>query len=291
MKNLKHFMKDYLKSRSELFLAYLEKNLNYSPQTIYTYTLNLKEALSYIEVLEEDDEIVMDLMPYRMYLVDKKKKTIYKKISIVKSFVEYLREQGESIKLRNNEMIKVPKTLPKPVSTTYIFEALQQCSKEERILLKMMYTLGLRISEIANLKLASITNGWVRIKGKGDKIRQLPLLSDFQIELEGYIEEIKPQEFLFEKSGKKLSENQIRYRIGKIFQKIGIKVTPHQLRHAFASDLLEQGARITDVSTLLGHISLETTQIYTKLNSSAKLRYYQKAHPLCGESDGSTNSD
>jgi integrase/recombinase XerC len=131
----------------------------------------------------------------------------------------------------------------------------------------------------------------VSVKGKGDKIRQLPLLSDFQIELEGYIEEIKPQEFLFEKSGKKLSENQIRYRIGKIFQKIGIKVTPHQLRHAFASDLLEQGARITDVSTLLGHISLETTQIYTKLNSSAKLRYYQKAHPLCGESDGSTNSD
>ena len=284
-------MKDYFKIKSELFLAYLEKNLNYSQHTIYTYRINLQEALSYVEILYEESCYRIDLMPYRLHLLDKQKKTIYKKISIFKSFISYLTEQGEKIVLRHDETIKVPRTLPKPIAKSYITEALEVCEREEKILIKLIYALGLRISEVANLKLESITKGWVRIKGKGDKIRQLPLLKQVQEEIDLYIREEEPEMYLFEKSGKKMSENQIRYRIQKIFRKIGIKVTPHQLRHAFASDLLEEGARITDVSALLGHASLETTQIYTKLNSSAKMRHYQKAHPLCGESDGFTKSD
>ncbi len=284
-------MKDYFNEKSKLFLAYLEKNLNYSTNTLYTYRLNLHEALQYVEIVDEGSTIVVDLMPYRLFLAGKAKKTIYKKISIFKSFIRYLREEGRSIRLRHDETIKTAKTLPKPVATSYIFEVLERCTQEEKIVLKMAYMLGLRVSEIANLKLESIQNGWVRIKGKGDKIRELPLLPAVQQEIEHYLHEVKPRQFLFEKAGKKMSENQIRYRIEKIFRKIGIKVTPHQLRHAFASDLLEKGARITDVSALLGHASLETTQIYTKLSSSVKMRHYQKAHPLCGESDGFTKSD
>ena len=283
-------MKDYFKAQSKLFLAYLEKNLSYSTLTIYTYQLNLKEALDYVEIISDEKDVVIDLMPYRLHLVGKEKKTIYKKISIFKSFVSFLKDRGEAVRLRHDETIKVARTLPKPVATNYIFEALEDCTREERILLQMVYGLGLRVSEIAGLKLSAIDGKWVRIKGKGDKIRELPLLSEVQKELEIYLREAHPREYLFEKSGKKMSENQIRYRIGKIFQRKGLKVTPHQLRHAFASDLLDNGARITDVSALLGHASLETTQIYTKLNNCARMRHYQKAHPLCGESDGSAES-
>ncbi len=283
-------MKDYFKAQSKLFLAYLEKNLSYSALTIYTYRLNLKEALDYVEIISDEKDVVIDLMPYRLHLVGKEKKTIYKKISIFKSFVSFLKDRGEAVRLRHDETIKVARTLPKPVATNYIFEALEQCTREERILLQMVYGLGLRVSEVAGLKLSAIEGMWVRIKGKGDKIRELPLLSEVQKELEIYLREAHPREYLFEKSGKKMSENQIRYRIGKIFQRKGLKVTPHQLRHAFASDLLDNGARITDVSALLGHASLETTQIYTKLNNCARMRHYQKAHPLCGESDGSAES-
>jgi integrase/recombinase XerC len=87
--------------------------------------------------------------------------------------------------------------------------------------------------------------------------------------------------YLFEKNGKKLSENSLRYRVNKIFKQIGIKVTPHQLRHSYASDLLNKGGRISDVSMLLGHSSLSTTEIYTKLGNGYKMKNYKEAHPLC----------
>ncbi len=287
-KNLKRFMINYFNDHKNNFLTYLEKNLNYSPLTIYTYRINLTEALKYVDIVYENEHYSMDLMPYRMYIMEKNRKTIYKKISIFKRFVTYLKESGLVIRLLQDNSIKVPKTLPKPVSTKYIFEVLSNCEQEEKALILVAYSLGLRVSEISNLKIESITNGWVRIKGKGDKIRQLPLLKNVQTELTSYMKATSNVVYLFEKSGKKLSENQIRYRLQKVFKKAGIKVTPHQFRHAFATDLLEHGARITDVSLLLGHTSLETTQIYTKLSSSTKMQYYQKAHPLCGELDEST---
>ena len=284
-------MRDFFREKSERFLAYLDENLGYSPRTLYTYRINLREMLSHVEIVMEEEGYLLDLMPYRMHLQNRHKRTVYKKISIVKSFVSYLYDQGIKIRVRNDDMVKVPKTLPKPVPKAYIEEALALCDHEERVLLLLAYGAGLRISEIANLKLESIQNGWVRIKGKGDKIRQLPLLRVLKNALRDHMRANGVRRYIFEKSGKKLSENQIRYRIQKLFRKIGIKVTPHQLRHAFATDLLDEGARITDVSALLGHSSLETTQIYTQLSSQAKMRNYQKAHPLCRESDGTTNSD
>jgi len=84
------------------------------------------------------------------------------------------------------------------------------------------------------------------------------------------------------KNGEKLSENSLRYIVTKIFKRIALKVTPHQLRHSFASSLLNNGANIVDVSELLGHSSMATTQIYTKLGSALKQQNYNKAHPLCG---------
>ncbi len=77
-----------------------------------------------------------------------------------------------------------------------------------------------------------------------------------------------------------MSVAQLRYRVQKLFRSHGIKATPHQLRHSFATHLLEHGARISDVSELLGHSSMATTQIYTKLGSAQKLKEYMKAHPL-----------
>jgi len=88
--------------------------------------------------------------------------------------------------------------------------------------------------------------------------------------------------FLFEKNGERLSENSLRYIITKVFKRISIKVTPHQLRHSYATELLNGGAPIVDVSELLGHSSMATTQIYTKLGSSLKEQNYKKAHPLVG---------
>ena len=85
--------------------------------------------------------------------------------------------------------------------------------------------------------------------------------------------------------GNSLSSAQLRYRVERAFKRHGIKATPHQLRHSFATELLKEGARIADVSELLGHSSMATTQIYTKLTNSTKLQNYLKAHPLANRDE------
>jgi integrase/recombinase XerC len=95
--------------------------------------------------------------------------------------------------------------------------------------------------------------------------------------------------FLFEKNDEHLSQNSLRYMISKVFKRVNLKVTPHQLRHSYATELLNHNAPIADVSELLGHSSMATTQIYTKLGSALKKQNYNNAHPLCGvgmETDG-----
>jgi len=162
-----------------------------------------------------------------------------------------------------------------------MLEAITKSNLEDRLLIELLYSLGLRISELENLKLKYIKNSWVIVKGKGDKIRQIPILDRLQQSLDDFIRENNPQIYLFEKNQQPSNENKMRYKVQKIFKKIGLRATPHQLRHAFASDLLNHGARINDVSELLGHSSLTTTQVYTKLSKTLKMNNYKNAHPLC----------
>ncbi len=276
-------MKNFFQQKIDNFLNYLQNIRGYSPSTINTYKLNLQEAIKFIHIEQiNDDQYEINLIPYRAKLVNKHKKTIYKKISIIKSFVNYLQENKIKINLTGDESIRLPKTLPKPLSFAYIDEVLKRIEHEDRLIILLLYSLGLRISELANLKEKDIKNGWVSVKGKGNKIRQIPLLPEVETEVLNYLNDNYKKVYIFEKNKTKLNENQLRYKLCKIFKEIGLKVTPHQLRHSFASDLLNRGARITDVSELLGHSSLESTQIYTELNSTVKKKNYQKAHPLCG---------
>jgi integrase/recombinase XerC len=148
----------------------------------------------------------------------------------------------------------------------------------------MLYTLGLRISELASLHVSDIDTEWIRVLGKGKKEREVPLVSQISKLISEYRMQYQPKEYLFECEGAKLSENSLRYIVTKVFKKAGMKVTPHQLRHSYATELLNHNARIADVSELLGHASMATTQIYTKLGSALKMENYLKSHPLCKDS-------
>ncbi len=274
-------MKSFFENKIDDFINYLIEIRGYTPLTASTYSLNLKEAFEFIDI-ERDQEggFEWNLTPYRTYLREKNKKTISKKVSIVRSFAKYLKELGYNIFLVADDSIKVPKTLPKPVSFEHIKEALKEADDEERLIIVLIYGLGLRISELANLRLENISKEWVRVEGKGQKTREIPLLSAVRIELEKYLRDRNLKEYLFEDDGKRVGESALRYKIVKAFKRIGVKVTPHQLRHSFATDLLNSGGRITDVSKLLGHSSLSTTEIYTKLNNKRKLDSYMKSHPM-----------
>jgi integrase/recombinase XerC len=276
-------MKSFFKEQIDAYLHFLDKVQKYSPNTINTYKLNLNEAINHVGIEFADDTYEIDLIPYRTILIGKNRKTIYKKVSIFRSFTHFLRDQDVKVHLKNDENIKISKTLPKPLAQRHIFEALSLCDSDDKVLLLLLYTLGIRISELSSLKIENIKNGWVRINGKGGKIREIPLLDEVTNELESYLDMYEPKVFIFEKDGVKYNDNQLRYKLSKVFKKIGVKATPHQLRHSYATDLLNGGARISDVSELLGHSSLETTQIYTKLSSRMKMKNYQKAHPMCRE--------
>jgi len=278
-------MKTWIKKEVFDFVDYIKDVKGFSETTEKTYTINLLEAVKFIHIQKTDDGyILFDLMPYRIHIKDKAKKTIYKKLSIFRSFVKFLRKKYK-IKVKNDDNISASKTLPKPVNYSYIASALESAKLEDKLMIQMLYTLGLRISELSNLKLKDIKKGWVIIKGKGGKIRQLPLINRTEKLLQEYIDEQQPSTFLFEKDGQKLGIQKLRYRFNKVFKDIGLRVTPHQLRHSFATDLLNGGAKISDVSRLLGHSSLESTQIYTKLSSIVKKESYDKAHPLAKMGD------
>ena len=278
-------MKKSLLQYKKSFLIYLEKVRGYSDLTLKTYDEALSEAISIIEIEEKEKTTLFNLMPYRLKIAGLKQKTIAKKLSAVRSFTEYLNTQDEHIILKADDSIKVPKTLPKPIPHEHIMEALNKAEPQARLVVTMLYTLGLRISELSGLKLEDIGEEWIRVVGKGNKQRDIPLIETTAKLLRAYVAESCPKKYLFEKNSQKLSENSLRYIITKAFKRVALSVTPHQLRHSYATVLLNNNARIVDVSELLGHSSMATTQIYTKLGSALKMQNYNKAHPLCKEID------
>ena len=274
-------MKEKLLSFAEDFLDYLLDIRGYSHHSVTTYEIALRQMIEVSHFYEEEGRKVLDITPFRFSIVKNAKKTIVKKLSAVRSFVKYLEDQCHlDIKLIGDESIKVPQSLPKPIEEIYITEVLEQANLEEKLLISMLYGLGLRISELSELTLDNINGQWIQVVGKGNKVRELPLLEELQKLITLYVKERSPKKYLFEKGNAPMNVAQLRYIITKLFKVVGIKATPHQLRHSFATHLLNNGARIADVSELLGHETMATTQVYTKLGSLKKMKEYMKAHPL-----------
>ena len=278
-------MKKLLNKKRKDFLEYLEEIRGYSDLTIKSYDESITEALAYMEILQEKENLLFNLMPYRLHISNLNPKTISKKLSAVRSFVSYLNDNTLKVKLTADDSVKTAKTLPKPVSHEHIMEAIHKAKLYDKTVVVLLYTLGLRISELTSMKLEDIGDGWIRVFGKGSKHRDVPLLNSTRILLDEYLESFPVKKFVFEKNGEKLSENSLRYTVNKVFKDVSLKVTPHQLRHSYATSLLNGGAPIVDVSELLGHASMATTQIYTKLGSALKQQNYNKAHPLCSGDD------
>ncbi|WP_310439426.1 tyrosine-type recombinase/integrase [Sulfuricurvum sp.] len=268
-------------SAKEAFLKYLDAIAGYSPLTIRSYHDAIDEMLHVAEIDTMSGELSINLMPLRLKIAHLKAKTIAAKLSAIRSFVKYLRTEGKGVVLSGDESIKIPKTLPKPITNEQINHALQHAEPLAALAIILLYTMGLRISELSHLRISDIDNGWSRVRGKGSKERDIPMLESISMMIQNYLRSNPSREYIFEDKGEKLSENSLRYTIIKAFAKVGLKVTPHQLRHTYATELLNNGARIADVSELLGHASMATTQIYTKLGNALKMDHYLQSHPLC----------
>lgn len=283
MSSLLPFTHTSLQKLYPKFLDHLVSFRGHAPGTVKVYKQVFIQAVPLIRV--DEQRRIVDLTAYRLEIVRQQPKTVAKKLSALRSYFDWLEELGYRFRLKGDEAIKTPKSLPKPVTARQIQAALEEVTSDDRLLLWMLYGLGLRISELSHLRLDAIGPKWVRITGKGNKTRMVPLLSGLARLVEAHKDSHQPRVFLLEHEEHQLSENQLRYRVSRIFKKVGLRVTPHQLRHAFATELLNGGARITDVSELLGHAQLGTTEIYTKLASSTKLQHYLSSHPFCKDAD------
>ncbi len=280
-KPTEHAMTHDLPQLIDDFLSYLTAIRGYSDQTAKTYATALNQMRQQCEWYEESGHWILDIMAYRLAIRSHAKRSIHAKITAIRSFVHYLNDYaGLQVRTMGADTIKTPQTLPKPIDEHVIESVLASATPEETLLITMLYGLGLRISELSGLKLKEIDQEWIQIHGKGNTVRQLPLLPYLHTQIGRHRRTHAPREYLFEKDGKPMSAAQLRYRMTRVFRAHGFQATPHQLRHAFATHLLAHGARIADVSELLGHASMATTQVYTKLGNAKKMEAYTQAHPL-----------
>lgn len=236
------------------------------------------------------------------YLRDKNycKSTSARKLATLRSFYKFLVRRGyvESNPVAPIRTPKQDKRLPKCLEVEQIDKLLSipdaksLLGARDRAMLEMLYSTGMRVSELVamNIEDADLGQNVVRIRGKGKKQRMVPLGPGAVKSLLNYLDlrrgDSKNSSFdvdalFINKHGQRLSTRSVRRKLDKYLLEAGIplSVSPHTLRHSFATHMLRNGADIRVLQELLGHQTLSTTQIYTQLSSAHIKEEYEEAHP------------
>lgn len=284
------------------FKNYLLIDKKYSNATIDTYTHNLEKYFEYMKQNNKSlkDIKATDIREYMAYLKQNKcsTRTINNNLSSLRSFYRFLIIEKYLVTdpLEHIETPKLRKSLPKVLSTDEVkllldVDLKDKYSYRNKAMLELMYATGLRISELVSLKIHDIDfdMALLRTIGKGNKERIIPIGDYALYYLNVYLNEYRDQlikrdynDYLFlNNRGKKISR-QAFYNIVQdlaITKNIKTEFSPHTLRHSFATHLLDKGADIKSISEMLGHSSLETTQIYTHISNNKLEADYHKYHP------------
>ena len=268
------------------YLVYIKNVKNYSENTIKSYRSDIKHYF-------ENSERIGEFSSYLKILnKDRYSKTsVNRKITSIRTFLYWAIDSGylnqNEIKIVNN--LKVEKKLPNVLTSSYInklLDGLPESTEKDlrdKAILEIMYSSGLRVSEVSNLTLNSINkNNSIKVLGKGNKERVLPMTKRAYIHIKKYIETSRPK-FQNEKSknnlflgvrGGQLNDREIRRIV-----KLRCGTFPHSIRHTFATHLLEGGADLRIVQELLGHNDPSTTQIYTHVSKKQLQKKYKQSHP------------
>lgn len=296
------------------FHCKFERNLSNKTMEAYSVDLNQFEQFKNYKSIDisEFDKYKLKEYVQSLYELELKVKTIKRKVSVLKAFFNYL-EFDEIIlvnpfrKMRIS--IKEPTTLPKTIELKEIVKILKFLYKikesfndkdiysykiivRDIAVIEILFSTGIRVSELCNIKINDINlqSGIIKIKGKGDKERIIQICDNevrkiLKEYFELFSEQIKKTRyFLINRLNKKISEQSIRLMIKK-YQKIsGIDkhITPHMFRHSFATLLLEEGVDVRYIQHMLGHSSISTTQIYTKVNMKQQKKILNSKHPRKG---------
>lgn len=292
----------------KLFNDYLSYEKQYSQLTISNYLKDITDFLSFIKEKYdyEEEDLIGKVQPshirdYLQLLHKNKlaKATIARKLASLRCFYRFAFKLG---KRKDNpaKLVGTPKKekkMPSFLERDEIEELLDFSEENlfqirDKAIIELIYSCGLRVSEVVSLKINDINmkDKLIRVLGKGRKERILPfgrfaeqaLLKYLSVRKDFIKNRIKENNFLFlNYRGGKISDRSIRRILSKYIKLTAIKrkISPHTLRHSFATHLLQAGMDLRSIQELLGHSKLSTTQIYTQLNLGDLLNVYKKAHP------------
>jgi site-specific recombinase XerD len=312
----KYNMLDYL----EDFLLYLQSN-NYSPETLYNYERDLKTFENFLknEVKIPFSKITKKTIEqYKAYLMSQDRKTaldqkpkrnlspssINRALSSLRGYLKYLIKMDYKTPIAPQavELVKTEKRLPRVGEFEEIIKLIESPSQFEknkiialrnRAMLETLFSTGVRISELLNIKMTDIDkNGRIFIKGKGKKERFVYLTPRAQKWIKKYLELRGKSDspYLFipyrgknaSQKIKKISPNYLEEKVKRYRELLGlnIPITVHGIRHAFATYLAESGASPAAIQILLGHESLDTTTRYVHASHRYAEKIFRKYHPL-----------
>lgn len=282
------------------YYDYLRIERQLSPHTLSNYQRQLSAI---VDILQQNGvQSWQQLNPsmVRFILAESKKSGLHEKslalrLSALRQFLHYLVLQGE-LKVNPATGISAPKQgkhLPKNMDQEQVTKLLDNQSKDpidirDKAMLELMYSAGLRLSELQGLNLGSINTRVreVRVIGKGNKERILPFGRHASHAIQQWLKvrlcfNPKDDALFVSALGNRISHRAIQKRmeIWGIKQGLNAHLNPHKLRHSFATHLLEASSDLRAVQELLGHSNLSTTQIYTHLNFQHLAEVYDKAHP------------
>lgn len=287
-----------LSSHLERFINYLQYTKNASPKTVENYSLRVNRFIGYVWDVDSDKVKMMHIQDFRTYLIKQglSPKTVNYHAVWLRSFFKFmLRNDVETLSPEKIDLAKIP---PRRVSylsenqvqdildAPWIFEKNPLKIMRDKAILATLYGTGLRVTELITLKTKDIklSESQFSVIWKGSKLRPVFLTQDAKEKLKKYIlSRWDDSEYLFislswNSYWEPLSRNSIESLVKKYAELVWIqeKVTPHTLRHSFATSLLRRGADIRSVQALLGHSSIQTTQIYTHVDD----KYLQRVHDL-----------
>ena len=279
------------------FLTYLEVEKRYSINTINAYKRDLTDFNKFLikEEIKEVDDIAIKNYLASLYLINLTKKTIARRIASIKSYYKFINKKYGI----NNEFVnsvsspKKDKLLPELIYKEEIQKVLNYnfngkfCYRNKAII-NLLYSSGVRVSELCNitLPLINLEDRYLIVVGKGKKTRICPFSSDSKRIIENYLvmerNKIAKCNYLFiNKYGNKLTTRAVENIINELSVRLfnNKKLHPHLFRHTYATNLLNNGADLRTVQELLGHSSLNATQVYTHLANKDIENIYKISHP------------
>lgn len=289
------------------FLEYLELEKRYSPHTITSYRKDLEDFYRFHLKTESSEDISKaDKKIIRNFIVELSennisKRSINRKLSSLRSFYLFLLKIGE-IEISPVENISSLKFYPEkqiPMSEqemqnlsdqvfTNVHDILEKC------IMEVLYQTGIRKAELCGMTFENVNlqSNEIKIIGKGNKERIIPISGNLSAVLESYTQIRQPATeyksyFFINKKGKKLTEKFVYVVVNKYLSLITTKEkrSPHILRHSFATHVLDNGAEISKVKKILGHSSLASTQVYTNANIEQLKKVFNQAHPRASKND------